>query len=158
MRKVGSEGKQTTTSIPHSEECSSPDLSCQLFHRAFSSPGRHLSKLLYPTLCSTLHGCMFLPEGFPLKPDMIGLCYLFTLAVFIKPALPYSLLYPTPHAKKTFQSPNAFWLWCRYPLYNLLVNNREKQTFQSGYFTSSHCIGWSWFLLHIVGPTNSYML
>ena len=46
MRKVGSEGKQTTTSIPHSEECSLPDLSCQLFHRAFSSPGRHLSKLL----------------------------------------------------------------------------------------------------------------
>ena len=49
-------------------------------------------------------------------------------------------------------------MWCRYPLYNVLVYNRVKQTFQSGYFTSSHCIGWSWFLLHIAGPITSYKL
>ena len=55
----GSEGKQTSTSIPHSEECSLPDLSCQLFHRAFSSPGRHLSKLLYPKPCNTIQGYIF---------------------------------------------------------------------------------------------------
>ena len=41
------------------EECSLPDLSCQLFHRAFSSPGRHLSKLLYPTPFNTLQRHIF---------------------------------------------------------------------------------------------------